>query len=123
MTKKDNETLGQVVHRKRLQLGVSLRGLAKAVNTDQVSILRIERDQFNKVDPAIIKDLADVLHMDRLFMLSLKGSGVEDKDVRIFARAIAKMKRKERASMMKMLREEFPEAFAHTRSDDLDKNY
>ncbi len=123
MTKKNNETLGQVVHRKRLQLGVSLRGLAKAVNTDQVSILRIERDQFNKVDPAIIKDLADVLHMDRLFMLSLKGSGVEDKDVRIFARAIAKMKRKERASMMKMLREEFPEAFAHTRSDDLDKNY
>ena len=123
MTKKNNETLGQVVHRKRLQLGVSLRGLAKAVNTDQVSILRIERDKFNKVDPAIIKDLADVLHMDRLFMLSLKGSGVEDKDVRIFARAIAKMKRKERASMMKMLREEFPEAFAHTRSDDLDKNY
>ena len=49
-----NETMGQVIKRKRLQLGISLRDLAKTANVSHVTILRIEDDKFNMVDPAIL---------------------------------------------------------------------
>ena len=34
-----NETMGQVIKRKRLQLGISLRDLAKAANVSHVTIM------------------------------------------------------------------------------------
>ena len=49
-----NGTMGQVIKRKRLQLGISLRDLAKAANVSHVTIMRIEDDKFNMVDPAIL---------------------------------------------------------------------
>ena len=47
-------TLGQVIKRKRLQLGISLRDLARAADVSHVTIMRIEDDKFNMVDPAIL---------------------------------------------------------------------
>ena len=49
-----DETMGQVIKRKRLQIGMSLRDLAKAADVSHVTIMRIEDDKFNMVDPAIL---------------------------------------------------------------------
>ncbi|MBO7662134.1 MAG: helix-turn-helix transcriptional regulator [Clostridia bacterium] len=115
-----NETLGQVIKRKRLQLGISLRDLAKAANVSHVTILRIEEDKFNMVDPAILTAIAEALHLDRLFLLSLNGAGVKDEDIRIIARAAGKMSPEQRRQMLALLRGSFAEAFRNTASDDLD---
>ena len=113
-------TLGQVIKRKRLQLGFSLRDLARAADVSHVTIMRIEDDKFNMVDPAILTAIADALHLDRLFLLSLNGAGVEDEDIRIIARAAGKMSPEQRRQMLAMLRGSFSEAFRNTASDDLD---
>ena len=115
-----NGTMGQVIKRKRLQLGISLRDLAKAANVSHVTIMRIEDDKFNMVDPAILTAIAEALHLDRLFLLSLNGAGVEDEDSRIIARAAGKMSPEQRQQMLAMLRGSFAEAFKNTASDDLD---
>ena len=113
-------TLGQVIKRKRLQLGISLRDLARAADVSHVTIMRIEDDKFNMVDPAILTAIADALRLDRLFLLSLNGAGVEDEDIRIIARAAGKMSPEQRRQMLAMLRGSFSEAFRNTASDDLD---
>ena len=115
-----DETMGQVIKRKRLQIGMSLRDLAKAADVSHVAIMRIEDDKFNTVDPAILTKIADTLHLDRLFLLSLNGAGVKDEDIRIIARAAGKMSPEQRRQMLEMLRGSFAEAFKNTASDDLD---
>ena len=72
------------------------------------------------VDPAILTAIAEALHLDRLFLLSLNGAGVEDEDIRIIARAAGKMSPEQRQQMLAMLRGSFAEAFKNTASDDLD---
>ena len=115
-----SETLGQVIKKKRLQLGMSLRDLAGKVGVHHATIDRIETDQFKVVDPTTLVAIADALHLDKLFLLSLNGAGVEDEDIRIIARAANKMNSEQRQQMMDMLRNSFAEAFRNTDSDDLD---
>ncbi len=117
-----SETLGQVIKKKRLQLGMSLRDLAAKVGVHHATIDRIETDYFKVVDPATLVGIADALHLDKLFLLSLNGAGVKDEDIRIIARAASKMSAEQRKQMMAMLRDSFSEAFRNTESDDLDDN-
>ena len=114
------ETLGQIIKRKRLQLGMSLRDLAKEAGVTHVAILRIEEDKYKIVDPKSLTAIANALHLDRLFLLSLNGAGVEDEDIRIIARAAVKLNPEQRQQMLEMLRGSFAEAFKNTSSDDLD---
>ena len=115
-----DETMGQVIKRKRQQIGMSLRELAKEAGVSHVTIMRIEDDKFNMVDPAILTAIAEALHLDRLFLLSLNGAGVQDEDIRIIARAAGKMSQEQRRQMLDLLRGSFAEAFRNTGSDDLD---
>ena len=120
MAVNDEETLGQIIQRKRLQLGMSLRELGRASGVCYVVIMRIEKGEVKLAKPENVKAIADVLHLDRHFLLSLEGAGVEDKDIRIICRAAKKMNQKQRRQMHKLLRGSFPEAFKNTSSDDLD---
>ena len=115
-----DETMGQVIRNKRLQIGMSLRELARQTWVSHVTILRIEEDKFSIVDPAIVTAIAEALRLDRLFLLSLNGAGVADEDIRIIARAAGKMTPDQRRRMLEMLRDSFAEAFRNTASDDLD---
>ena len=115
-----NESLGHVIKKKRLQLGMTLRDLAAKANVHHATIDRIETDQFKVVDPATLIKIADALHLDQLFLLSLNGAGVKDEDIRIIARAAGKMSPEQRRQMLAMLRGSFSEAFRNTASDDLD---
>lgn len=120
MPESNSETLGQVVKKKRLQLGMSLRDLAGVVGVHHATIDRIETDQFKVVDPAIIAGLAKALHLDKLYLFSLNGAGVDDEDIRIIARAANRMNSEQRHQMMAVLRASFADAFQNTDSDDLD---
>lgn len=115
-----DETMGQVIRKKRQQMGMSLRELARQTGVSHVTILRIEDDKFSIVDPAIVTAIAEALRLDRLFLLSLNGAGVADEDIRIIARAAGKMTPDQRRRMLEMLRGSFAEAFRNTASDDLD---
>ena len=113
-------TLGQVIKKKRLQLGMSLRDLAGKVGVHHATIDRIENDMFKVVDPTTLTAIAETLHLDRLYLLSLNGAGVKDEDIRIIARATGKMSAEQRQQMLELLRNSFSEAFMNTDSDDLD---
>ena len=86
------------------------------------TIDRIETDQFKVVDPSTLVKIAEALHLDQLYLLSLNGAGVKDEDIRIIARAANKMSAEQRQQMMAILRDSFSEAFRNTESDDLDDN-
>ena len=114
-----NDTLGHVIKKKRLQLGMTLRDLAAKAGVHHATIDRIETDQFKVVDPSTLVKIAETLH---LYLLSLNGAGVKDEDIRIIARAANKMSPEQRQKMMAILRDSFSEAFRNTESDDLDDN-
>lgn len=117
-----NDTLGRVIKKKRLQLGMTLRDLAAKAGVHHATIDRIETDQFKVVDPSTLIKIAETLHLDQLYLLSLNGAGVKDEDIRIIARAANKMSPEQRQKMMAILRDSFSEAFRNTESDDLDDN-
>lgn len=122
MSVNSSETLGQVVKRKRTQLGMSLRDLATKAGVHHATIDRIETTEGRVIDPATLVAIADALHLDQLYLLSLNGAGVKDEDIRIIARAANKMSPEQRQQMMEILRGSFAEAFRNTDSDDLDEN-
>ena len=115
-----NDTLGRVIKKKRLQLGMTLRDLAAKAGVHHATIDRIETDQFKVVDPSTLVKIAETLHLDQLYLLSLNGAGVKDEDIRIIARAANRMSAEQRQAMMAILRDSFSEAFRNTESDDLD---
>ena len=117
-----NDTLGHVIKKKRLQLGMTLRDLAAKAGVHHATIDRIETDQFKVVDPSTLVKIAETLHLDQLYLLSLNGAGVKDEDIRIIARAANKMSVEQRQKMMAILRDSFSEAFKNNESDDLDDN-
>ena len=117
-----NDTLGHVIKKKRLQFGMTLRDLAAKAGVHHATIDRIETDQFKVVDPSTLVKIAEALHLDQLYLLSLNGAGVKDEDIRIIARAANKMSVEQRQQMMAILRDSFSEAFKNTESDDLDDN-
>ena len=117
-----NDTLGHVIKKQRLQLGMTLRDLAAKAGVHHATIDRIETDQFKVVDPSTLVKIAEALHLDQLYLLSLNGAGVKDEDIRIIARAANKMSVEQRQQMMAILRDSFSEAFKNTESDDLDDN-
>ena len=115
-----NETMGQTIKRRRLQLGMSLRDLAAKAGVHHSTIDRIETDYFKVVDPATLEAIADALHIDRLYLLSRNGHGVTDDDIRIIARAANKMNQEERQQMLEILRGTFTRAFENTENDEFD---
>lgn len=117
-----NDSLGHVIKKKRLQFGMTLRDLAAKAGVHHATIDRIETDQFKVVDPSTLVKIAEALHLDQLYLLSLNGAGVKDEDIRIIARAANKMSAEQRQKMMAILRDSFSEAFKNTESDDLDDN-
>lgn len=122
MVEDQNETLGTVIKRKRTEIGMTLRDLAEKADVHYATINRIENGQIKVVDSEIITRIAEQLHLDRLYLLSLNGAGIEDGDIRIIARAANQMSAEQRQRMMEMLRGSFAEVFRRSESDDLDKN-
>jgi len=112
--------LGAVVAAKRKMLGLSQRQLADSVGLNNATISKLEKDPSLEPDIRTIQLLADALHLDYSYLLSLNETIKDDKDLRIIARARANMTPEEQQRMMNMLRTSFDVAFADAESDGID---
>ncbi len=112
-------TLGQVIETKRKQLNITQRELARAIHINHATISRIENNPDIVADPSTLKAIAQALHIDYNYLLSLNNTIEDDKDVRIIARASKTMTEPEKEKMMNILRKEFSSAFKDAESDGI----
>ena len=113
--------IGTVIRQKRHRLGLSLRDVASVAHVHHASIDRIEKGMVEVISPHIVIGLADALHFDSLYLLTLAGAGCPDADVRIINRARKRMSAEQKAKMLKLLMVVFPDEFREAMSDDLDE--
>ena len=95
------------------------RELARAVNLNHATISRIENNPEIIADPSTLKAIAQALHIDYNYLLSLNNTIEDDKDIRIIARASKSMSEEDKERMMDMLRNNFATAFQNADSDGL----
>lgn len=112
-------TLGKVIQDKREKLDMTQRELARAVHLNHATISRIENNPDIVADPSTLKAIAQALHIDYNYLLSLNNTIDDDKDIRIIARASKSMSEEDRERMMDMLRDEFTSAFKNAGSDGI----
>lgn len=103
--------LGKVISRKRLEMGVSQRELAKAVNVSNSTIARIERGDPIVPDNKTLRAIAEMLGLDYNYLLALNNQIDDDPDIRTIQRAVHHMTNEERDRMLQLLRLSFPKAF------------
>lgn len=109
--------LGKVISRKRLQIGVSQRELAKAVNVSNSTIARIERGDPIVPDNKTLRAIAEILRLDYNYLLALNKQIDDDPDIRTIQRAFHYMTMEERKRMVQLLRLSFPKAFHRADTD------
>lgn len=109
--------LGKVISRKRLQMGVSQRELAKAVNVSNSTIARIERGDPIVPDNKTLRAIAKILGLDYNYLLALNNQIDDDPDIRAIQRAVHYMTIEERNRMVQLLRLSFPKAFHRADTD------
>lgn len=120
MNREESErTLGKVIATQREKLGMTQRELARAVNLNHATISRIENNPAIVADPSTLKAVAEGLHIDYNYLLSLNKTIDDDKDIRIIARASRSMSEEDRERMMVILRDEFASAFKDADSDGI----
>jgi transcriptional regulator with XRE-family HTH domain len=110
-------TLGKVIQEKREKLDMTQRELARAVHLNHATISRIENNPDIVADPSTLKAIAQALHIDYNYLLSLNKTIDDDKDIRIIARASKSMSEDDRERMMEILRNNFATAFQNADSD------
>ncbi len=112
--------LGAVIAAKRKMMGLSQRQLAEQVGLNNATISKLEKDPSLEPDIRTIQLLAEALHLDYSYLLSLNETIQDDPELRIIARAKNNMSPEERQRMMEMLRTTFDVAFANAESDGID---
>ena len=113
--------LGAVVAAKRKMMGLSQRQLADSIGLNNATISKLEKDPSLEPDIRTIQLLAEALHLDYAYLLSLNETIKDDKDLRIIARAKESMTPEEQERMMYILRTTFDLAFANAESDGIDE--
>jgi len=112
--------LGAVIAAKRKMMGLSQRQLAEQIGLNNATISKLEKDPSLEPDIRTIQLLAEALHLDYNYLLSLNETIQDDPDLRIIARAKSNMSPEERQRMMEILRTTFDVAFANAESDGID---
>jgi transcriptional regulator with XRE-family HTH domain len=118
---KGTETLGMVISRRREQLDLGVRELAREVQLDHTTILRLENNPDLIADPRTLRKVADRLKLDYNYLLSLNKTIDDQPEIREIARASNKMSPEDREKMVQMLRQEFADAFSND-SEDFNPN-
>ncbi|MFL6072789.1 MAG: helix-turn-helix domain-containing protein [Mycobacteriales bacterium] len=72
-TEPDHITLGRYIRENRERRGMSLRGLAKAIDNDPKYLSRIERDHYKRPNANVLHRIADVLDLSYADLLLLTG--------------------------------------------------
>jgi transcriptional regulator with XRE-family HTH domain len=115
---KQKPTLGEVITARREELGLTMRALARAINTNHATISKIESNPNIVAEPNTLKGIARELRLDYNYLLSLNKTIEDNKEIRIIARASKSMSGPEREKMMDLLRKEFANAFDGADSEE-----
>ena len=83
--------LGAVIAAKRKMMGLSQRQLAESIGLNNATISKLEKDPSLDPDIRTIELLAEALHLDYSYLLSLNDVIEDDPDLRIIARAKGNM--------------------------------
>ena len=112
------ETLGDIIARKRQQKGLSQRELAAAVNVSNSTIARLERNEITIPGSELIRALAQVLDVDYNYLLAQTQQIDDEPEIRMIQRAAHNMTKEDKARMVDILRLTFTEAFKNVRDDE-----
>lgn len=113
------ESLGEIIARKRELLGISQRELAKAAKLNHVTINRLETVPGIVADPRTLKMLSEALDIDYNLLLARNGTIDDQPEIRMIARASAKMDEEEIHQMMDLLVKRFKLAFAKSKDEGI----
>ena len=115
-----NTTLGSVISRKRQELDLTQRELAKQIGISNSTVARIERDEGIRPDTATLQAIASALHLDYNYLLALSDQVADEPEIRMIQRAAKKMTPADKKKMMDMLSLMFSEQFSNAGTDEDD---
>ena len=113
-----SEKISSLVLRKRTELQMSQRDLAKAINVSPSTIARVEGDDTTTPSLETLKGLSQALHVDFFYLLSLTGQIDDEPELRVIQRAAAHMSQDDKAKMLNVFKAMFPDAFDKAGSDE-----
>ena len=114
------ETLGKVIERRRTELGLTQRELARGVKRSNSTISRIESDNGLVPDNETLRAVADFLRMDYNYLLALNKQIDDQPEIRMIQRAAKNMNQEQLDQMMGDLRKQFKDAFNKAGKDMTD---
>ncbi len=112
------ETLGDIIARKRQQKGISQRELANAVKVSNSTIARLERNEITLPGSELLRALARVLDMDYNYLLAQTQQIDDEPEIRMIQRAAHNMSQEDKERMVDILRLTFKDAFQDIRDDE-----
>ena len=113
-----NETLGEVIARRRKQKDMSQRELAIAVKVSNSTIARIERGESIVPGNETLRAIAQTLDLDYNYLLALCDQIDDEPEIRMIQRAAHKMSQADKERMLDILRLTFQDAFSNTSTDE-----
>ncbi len=112
------ETLGDIIARKRQQKGISQRELATAVKVSNSTIARLERNEITLPGSELLRALARVLELDYNYLLAQTQQIDDEPEIRMIQRAAHNMSQEDKERMVGILRLTFKDAFKDIRDDE-----
>ena len=120
------ETLATVTVKRRTELQITQRELARKLGISNSTISRIE--SADKEDPEVritpdnktLRKMSEVLNIDYNYLLALNGQVDDQLEIRIIQRAAKKMNEEQLQDMIAMLKIQFKDAFKDVDSDFFD---
>ncbi len=109
-------TLGTVVRSRREAAFLSQRELAHRINVSNGTISRIESGDGLHPDPQTLRAIADILHIDYYYLLTLNGQIDDSPDIRMIRRGMAKLSPADRKKLMRVLNAVFDDLFTVEKS-------
>ena len=117
---KMEDTLGKVIAKRRDELGITQREMARAIKISNSTVSRIENDDNITPDTATLKAIAEFLKLDYNYLLALNKQIDDQPEIRMIQRAARHMNDEQMQDMMEILRRSFKEAFNEAGGDKQD---
>ncbi len=112
------ETLGEIIARKRQQKGLSQRELAAAVKVSNSTIARLEKNEITLPGSELVRALAQTLDLDYNYLMAQAQQIDDEPEIRMIQRAAHNMTQEDKERMVSILRLTFADAFKNIRDDE-----
>ena len=112
------ETLGDIIARKRQEKGMSQRELSVAVRVSNSTRARLERNEIAVPGSDLLRALGRALDLDYNYLLAQTQQIDDEPEIRMIQRAAHNMSPEEKQRMVDILRLTFRQAFQNLPDDE-----